>query len=49
MTQGMQAIEEALQRPGKTVAIVDLNFLLRPGGILDRLKAKGDAIAVPKG
>jgi uncharacterized protein YbaP (TraB family) len=49
MTEGMQAIEQALQRPGKTVAIIDLNFLLRPGGILDRLKAKGDAITVPRG
>jgi hypothetical protein len=31
------------------VAIIDLNFLLRPGGMLDRLKAKGDAITLPKG
>ncbi len=49
MREGMQAIEQALQRPGKTVAIIDLNFLLRPNGILDRLKAKGDTIALPKG
>jgi hypothetical protein len=49
MTEGVQAIEQALQRPGKTVAIIDLNFLLRPGGVLDRLKAKGDAITLPKG
>ncbi len=49
MTQGMQAIEQALESPGKTVAIIDLNYLLRPGGILDRLKAKGDAITLPKG
>jgi uncharacterized protein YbaP (TraB family) len=49
MTQGLQAIEAALQRPGKTVAIIDLNFLLRPGGMLDRLKAKGDQITVPQG
>jgi hypothetical protein len=49
MTAGMQAIEEALQHPGKTVAIIDLNYLLRPNGVLDRLKAKGDAITLPKG
>ena len=49
MTAGMQAIEEALQRPGKTVAVIDLNFLLRPNGVLDRLKAKGDMITLPKG
>jgi len=49
MTQGMQAIEQALQHPGKTVAIIDLNFLLRPNGVLDRLKARGDVITLPKG
>ncbi len=49
MREGMAAIEQALQHPGKTVAIIDLNFLLRPGGMLDRLKAKGDAITLPKG
>ncbi len=48
MAQGVQAIEQALQQPGKTVAIIDLNFLLRPGGVLDRLKARGDVIAVPR-
>jgi uncharacterized protein YbaP (TraB family) len=49
MAEGMQAIEQALQRPGKTVAVIDLNFLLRPNGVLDRLKAKGDVITLPKG
>jgi uncharacterized protein YbaP (TraB family) len=49
MTEGMQAIEQALQHPGKTVAIIDLNFLLRPNGVLDRLKARGDAITLPRG
>jgi uncharacterized protein YbaP (TraB family) len=49
MTEGMQAIEQALQHPGKTVAVIDLNFLLRPNGVLDRLKAKGDMITLPRG
>jgi uncharacterized protein YbaP (TraB family) len=49
MTAGMQAIEQALQRPGKTVAVIDLNFLLRPDGVLDRLKAKADVVTLPKG
>jgi uncharacterized protein YbaP (TraB family) len=49
MSEGMQAIEQALQQPGKTVAVIDLNFLLRPNGVLDRLKAKGDTITLPKG
>jgi hypothetical protein len=48
-TQGVSVIEDALRRPGKSVAVIDLNFLLRPDGVLDRLKAKGDAISVPNG
>ncbi len=46
-TQGVSVIEDALRHPGKSVAVIDLNFLLRPDGVLDRLKAKGDAISVP--
>jgi hypothetical protein len=44
-----RAIAEALNRPGKAVAVVDLNFLLRPNGVLDRLKAGGAEITVPPG
>ena len=42
-----RAIAAALTKPGKAVAIVDLNFLLRPNGVLDRLKAQGATITVP--
>jgi uncharacterized protein YbaP (TraB family) len=42
-----QAILQALARPGKAVAVVDMNFLLRPNGVLDRLKAQGATITVP--
>jgi hypothetical protein len=41
-------IENALRRPGKSVAVIDLNFLLRPNGVLDRLRASGDVISLPE-
>ena len=44
-----RAILNALKTPGKSVAVVDLNFLLRPNGVLDRLKAQGATITVPPG
>jgi len=37
-----------LSRPGTTVAIIDLRLLLRANGVLDRLKAQGAEISVPK-
>ena len=45
--QGVQTIEAALVKPGKSVAVIDLNFLLRPDGVLDRLKAQGAVISIP--
>lgn len=42
-----RAIAALLTKPGKAVAIVDMNFLLRPNGVLDRLKAQGATITVP--
>jgi uncharacterized protein YbaP (TraB family) len=42
------AIEEALNRPGKAVAVIDLRYLLRANGVLDRLQAAGATISVPK-
>ncbi len=45
--EGVRVIQEALNRPGKTVAVIDLNFLLRKNGVLDRLKAMGDTVSVP--
>ncbi|HTI68213.1 MAG TPA: TraB/GumN family protein [Caulobacteraceae bacterium] len=44
-----RAIAAVLAKPGKAVAIVDLNFLLRPNGVLDRLKAQGATVTVPPG
>jgi uncharacterized protein YbaP (TraB family) len=46
--QGVETIETALVTPGKSVAVVDLNFLMRPDGILQRLKADGATITVPE-
>jgi hypothetical protein len=43
-----RAIEDALKRPGKAVAVIDLRYLLRANGVLDRLQAEGATISVPK-
>jgi len=42
------AIEDSLDHPGKAVAVIDLRYLLRANGVLDRLKASGATITVPK-
>jgi hypothetical protein len=36
-----------LQKPGKTVAVVDMAWLYPQGGLLDRLKAKGAVVGPP--
>ena len=41
------AVQAALQTPGKTVALIDLSLLLRPGGVLDRVAAQGAAVTAP--
>lgn len=41
------ALKLVLNRPGKTVAVVDLALLLRANGVLDRLKADGAVLSVP--
>ncbi len=46
--EGVQTVRAALVTPGKSVAVVDLNFLLGPNGVLDRLKAQGATISVPE-
>ncbi|CAN7309057.1 TraB/GumN family protein [Caulobacter sp. LjRoot300] len=45
--QSANALNEALNRPGVTIAIVDLSFLLPANGVLDRLKASGATITSP--
>lgn len=46
-TAGVKMIEEALSRPSPTVAVVDLAFLLRANGVLDRLRRAGAEVTVP--
>lgn len=46
--ESVRTIKGALSRPGTTVAIIDLRLLLRANGVLDRLKADGAEISVPK-
>ena len=46
--QSVRSIDQALSRPGTTVAIIDLRLLLRANGVLDRLKAQGAEISVPR-
>ncbi len=43
-TNGVSA---ALAAPGRSVALVDLSLLLRPGGVLDRLAAQGAQVTAP--
>ena len=45
---GVHTIQTALVKPGKSVAVIDLNFLLRPNGVLDRLRAAGATVSVPE-
>ncbi len=40
-------VERALAQPGRTVALVDLHFLLRANGLLDRLAAAGATVDAP--
>jgi len=45
--QSADALNEALNRPGVTIAVVDLAVLLPANGVLDRLKASGATITSP--
>jgi hypothetical protein len=45
--QSADALNEALNRSGVTIAVVDLAFLLPANGVLDRLKASGATITSP--
>lgn len=47
LVQTTESMTEALRRPGVTVAVVDLGFLLPANGVLDRLKASGAMITSP--
>lgn len=43
----VEAISDALDRGGRSVAVVDIGILLREDGVLDRLRSDGVFIAAP--
>ena len=45
--EATQAMQAALSKPGRTVAVLDMVLLLRANGVLDRLKANGAEISSP--
>ncbi len=47
MSKAVDRLWAALQKPGKTVAVIDLAWMLPQGGVLDRLQAKGAVIGAP--
>ncbi len=47
MTDEVNAIDEAMKKPGHAVAIVGAADLLRKGGVLEQLQAKGYEITLP--
>lgn len=46
--QSVMSLNRALSHAGTTVAIIDLRLLLSANGVLDRLKAQGAEISVPR-
>lgn len=43
----VRPLDEALNRPGKAIAVIPLSLLLRQDGVLDRLKATGVDVVAP--
>ena len=43
----VKAIEAALKKPGKAVAVIELRSLLAQDGVLDQLRAKGLKVSTP--
>lgn len=43
----VRAIAEALKKPGKAVAVIELRSLLAEGGVLEQLRAKGFTVTTP--
>jgi uncharacterized protein YbaP (TraB family) len=48
VTDSVNAANQALATPGKTVMVVSMGQLLRQGGVLDRLKAEGLTVEAPQ-
>ncbi|ESQ92738.1 conjugative transfer protein GumN [Asticcacaulis sp. AC460] len=47
INDSVAAVEKALKKPGKSVAVLPLAILLRRGATLDRLRAKGYEVSAP--
>ena len=47
VADSVSSIEALLAKPGRNVALIDVDFLTARNGVLDRLKAKGAEIGVP--
>lgn len=45
--EAVSDIEKALAKPGRTIAVIDLQYLLRRDGVLDRLRARGAVVDLP--
>ena len=41
------AVTAALNRPGKTIAVIPMGIFLRKGGVLERLEAAGLTVSGP--
>ncbi|MCY1646727.1 TraB/GumN family protein [Caulobacter sp. SL161] len=46
--EAVGAITQALKKPGKAVAVIELRALLTQDGVLDRLRAKGFTVTAPE-
>jgi hypothetical protein len=47
VTDQVEAIEQALKKPGYSVAVLDAGVLLVTGGVLDQLRQKGFTVVTP--
>ncbi|UDF03430.1 TraB/GumN family protein [Asticcacaulis sp. AND118] len=48
VTDSVNAVNAALKKPGKTVAVLPMALLLRKGGVFDQLRAKGYRVSAPE-
>jgi uncharacterized protein YbaP (TraB family) len=48
ITDSVSAVSDALNKPGKTVAVLPLGQLLRKGGVLEKLRARGYRVSAPE-
>ncbi len=49
LAQESDAVAQALNSPGHAIAVFELHSLTQPGGVLDRLRARGLQVTGPRG